>query len=127
MLVHDPEGTTIGLPGSTDLRKRRARLTASSRSPSLNATWPQQNARRTGITLTRSRSSTVATASLTSGKNSSARQVEKSCTSFIARPYHDQMQRLWTVDAKHDSLLDVGGAVRPRNQGHAMLRHARRA
>src|SRR5271170_6601311 len=109
MLVHEPDGTTIGTPGSTAFRKRRARLTASSRMPSLNATCPQQNAARTGVTFSRRRSSTVAAASLTSGKNSSARQVENSWTSVIVRPHHDHMQRLGTMDAEHDSLLDIGG------------------
>src|ERR1700688_1256693 len=107
MLVHEPDGTTIGTPGSTEFRNRRARSTASSRMPSLNATCPQQNAPRIGVTLSRRRSSTVAEASLTSGKNSSARQVENSWTSVIVRPHHDHMPRFQGVDAKHDSLLDI--------------------
>src|SRR5208337_5111170 len=116
MLVHDPEGTTIGMPGSTEFRNRRARSTASSRKPSLKATWPQQNAPRTGVTLSRSRSSTVAAASLTSGKNSSARQVENSWTSVIVRPHHDHVQRFRAMHAEHDSLFDIGGPARPRDQ-----------
>src|SRR5882757_10224570 len=125
MLVHEPDGTTIGIPGCTDLRNRRASPIASARSPSLKATWPQQNARRTGITLTRKRSSTVAAASITCGKNSSARQVENSWTSFIARPHHDRVQRLGTMHSQHDSLFDVGGATGSRDQGQAMLDQAR--
>src|SRR5260370_7759722 len=110
MLVHEPDGTTIGTPAWTELRNRRARLTASSRMPSLNATCPQQNAPRIGVTLSRRRSSTVAAASLTSGKNSSARQVENSWTSVIARPHHDHVQRLRAVHAEHDSLFDIPGS-----------------
>src|ERR1700675_3627995 len=106
MLVHEPAGTTIGPPACTEFRDRRARSTASSRMPSLNATCPQQNAPRIGVTLRRRRSSTVALASLTSGKNSSARQVENSWTSVIVAPQHEHMQRLGAVDAEHDSLLD---------------------
>src|ERR1700688_1355373 len=116
MLVHEPDGTTIGTPGSTEFKNRRARATASSRMPSLNATCPQQNAPRTGVTFRRRRSSTVAAASLTSGKNSSARQVENSWTSVIVRPHHGHMQRLGAVHAKHDSLLDIRGAARPGYQ-----------
>src|SRR5271168_4645224 len=113
MLVHEPDGTTIGTPGWTEFRNRRARSTASSRMPSLNATCPQQNALRIGVTFSRSRSSTVAAASLTSGKNSSARQVENSWTSVIAWPHHDHVQRLGAVDAQHDSLFDIRGPARP--------------
>src|SRR5277367_6082263 len=116
MLVHEPDGTTIGTPGSTELRNRRARSRASSRIPSLNATCPQQNAARTGVTLSRNRSSTVAAAALTSGKNSSARQVENSWTSVIVRPRYDHVQRFRAVDAEHDSLFDIGGPARPRDQ-----------
>src|ERR1700683_1505414 len=112
MLVHEPDGTTIGTSSWTEFRNRRARLTASSRMPSLNATCPQQNAPRIGVTLTRSRSSTVAALSLTSGKNSSARQVENSWTSVIVRPHNDHVQRLWAVVAEHDSLLDIRGPAR---------------
>src|SRR5208337_4078073 len=122
MLVHEPDGTTIGTPGSTELKKRRAKSTASSRMPSLNATCPQQNAPRTGVTLSRSRSSTVAAASLTSGKNSSARQVENSWTSVILRPHHDRVQRLRTVHAEHDSLLDIRGPARAGDQRQSIRR-----
>src|SRR5258707_14764947 len=115
MLVHEPDGTTIGTPGCTEFRNRRARLTASSRMPSLNATCPQQNAPRIGVTLSRSRSSTVAAASLTSGKNSSARQVENRWTSVIARPYQDHVQRLGDVHAALNSLFDMRG---PRLTAH---------
>src|SRR5271156_6900751 len=124
MLVHEPDGATIGMPGSTEFRKRRASSTASSRMPSLNATCPQQNAPRTVVTLSRSRSSTVAAASLTSGKNSSARQVENSWTSVILRPYHEHMQRLRAVDAEHDSLFDIGGPARPRDQRQSIRGNA---
>src|ERR1700685_4782662 len=116
MLVHEPDATTSGTPGWTEFRNRRARLTASSRMPSLNATCPQQNAPRTGLTLSRSRSSTVAALSLTSGKNSSARQVENSWTSVIVRPHHDHVQRLGAVDAEHDPLLDIRGPGWARDQ-----------
>src|SRR6202040_4042890 len=127
MLVHEPDGTTIGTPGSTEFKNRRARSTASSRMPSLNATCPQQNAPRTGVTLSRSRSSTVAAASLTSGKNSSARQVENSWTSVIARPYHDRMQRLGAVNAEHDALFDIRGPARASDQGQSIRRDATRS
>src|SRR5271155_196120 len=116
MLVHEPDGTTIGTPGWTEFKNRRASETASSRMPSLNATCPQQNAPRMGVTLSRSRSSTVAAASLTSGKNSSARQVENSWTSVIVRPHHDHVQRFRAMHAEHDSLFDIGGPARPRDQ-----------
>src|SRR5271156_5585419 len=116
MLVHEPDGTTIGTPGWTEFRNRRASATACSRMPSLNATCPQQNAPRIGVTLSRSRSSTVAALSLTSGENSSARQVENSWTSVIVRPHHDHVQRLGAVDAEHDSLLDIRGAARACDQ-----------
>src|SRR5208283_1456041 len=124
MLVHEPDGTTIGMPGSAEFRKRRARSSASSRKPSLKATWPQQNAPRTGVTLSRSRSSTVAAASLTSGKNSSARQVENSWTSVIAGPHHDRVDRFWTVHAEHDSLLDIRGPAGTRDQRQSIRRDA---
>src|SRR5271163_3193021 len=122
MLVHEPDGTTIGTPGWTEFRNRRASATACSRMPSLNATWPQQKAPRMGVTLSRSRSSTVDAASLTSGKNSSARQVENSWTSVIVRPHHDHVQRLGTMDAEHDSLLDIGGPARAGDQCQAIGR-----
>src|SRR5579863_9198382 len=112
MLVHEPDGTTIGTPGWTELRNRRASSTACSRMPSLNATCPQQNAPRIGVTLRRNRSSTVAAASFTSGKNSSARQVENNWTSVIVRPHHDHVQRLRAMHAEHDSLLDICGPAR---------------
>src|SRR5260370_9221605 len=114
MLVHEPDGTTIGMFGSTELRKRRASSTASSRIPSLNATCPQQNAPRTGVTFSLRRSSTVAAASLTSGKNSSARQVENSWTSVILRPHHDHVQRFRAVPAESDSLFDVPASAPAR-------------
>src|SRR5271170_7967399 len=120
MLVHEPDGTTIGTPGWTEFKNRRASETASSRMPSLNATCPQQNAPRMGVTLSRSRSSTVAAASLTSGKNSSARQVENSWTSVIVRPHYDRMQRFGAVDAEHDSFFDIRGPARPRDQGQSI-------
>src|ERR1700722_7628505 len=126
MLVHEPDGTTIGTSGSTEFRNRRARSTASSRMPSLNATCPQQNAPRTGVTLSRRRSSTVAVASLTSGKNSSARQVENSWSSVIVRPYDDHMQRLRAVHAKHDSLFDIRSPARTGDQGQSIRRDAAR-
>src|ERR1019366_5955967 len=124
MLVHEPDGTTIGMPGSTELRKWRARSSASSRKPSLKATWPQQNAPRTGVTLSRSRSSTVAAASLTSGKNSSARQVENSWTSVIAGPHHDHVDRFGAVHAEYDSFLDIRGAARACDQRQSIRRDA---
>src|SRR5258708_39019987 len=102
MLVQEPDGTTIGTPGWTEFKNRRARSTASSRMPSLNATCPQQNAPRIGVTLSRRRSSTVALASLTSGKNSSARQVENSSPSVTPRPYHHHVPRLRAVHPHHD-------------------------
>src|SRR5580704_10183639 len=120
MLVHEPDGTTIGTSGWTEFRNRRARSTASSRMPSLNATCPQQNAPRTGVTLSRNRSSTVAAASLTSGKNSSARQVENSWTSVIARPHHDHVQGFRAVDTEHDSLLDICRPTRASNERQAI-------
>src|ERR1700676_2484945 len=126
MLVHEPDGTTIGTPGSTEFKNRRARSTASSRIPSLNATCPQQNAPRIGVTLSRRRSSTVALASLTSGKNSSARQVENSWTSVIVRPYHDHMQRLGAVHTKHDSPFDIRRPARAGDQGQSIRRDADR-
>src|SRR6266481_3875298 len=124
MLVHEPDGTTIGTPGCTEFRNRRARLTASSRMPSLNATCPQQNALRTGVTFNRSRSSTVAALSLTSGKNSSARQVENSWTSVIARPHDDNVQRLRAVHAEHDSLFDVSSPTGAGDQRQSIRRDA---
>src|SRR5271167_1654355 len=127
MLVHEPDGTTIGTPGWTEFKNRRASETASSRMPSLNATCPQQNAPRMGVTLSRRRSSTVAAASLTSGKNSSARQVENSWTSVIVRPYDDDVQRLGAVHAEHDSLFDVGCAARAGDQRQSIGRDAGRA
>src|SRR5260370_21933572 len=123
MLVHEPDGTTIGTPGCTEFRNRRARLTASSRMPSLNATCPQQNALRTGVTFNRSRSSTVAALSLTSGKNSSARQVENSWTSVIGPPHADDVQRLRAVHAEHDSPFDIRGPARPADQPQAIRRN----
>src|SRR5271170_3679129 len=127
MLVHEPDGTTIGTPGWTEFKNRRASETASSRMPSLNATCPQQNAPRMGVTLSRSRSSTVAAASLTSGKNSSARQVENSWTSVIVRPYDDHVQRIGAMHAEHDSLLDIRGAAWAGDQRQAIRRDASRS
>src|ERR1700719_1867345 len=127
MLVHEPDGTTIGTSGSTEFKNRRARSTASSRMPSLNATCPQQNAPRIGVTLSRRRSSTVALASLTSGKNSSARQVENSWTSVIARPHHDHVQRLGAVHAEHDSLFDIRGPARAGYQRQSIRRDTGRS
>src|SRR5271156_6265624 len=126
MLVHEPDGTTIGTPGWTEFRNRRASATACSRMPSLNATCPQQKAPRIGVTLSRSRSSTVAAASLTSGKNSSARQVENSWTSVIVRPHHDHVQRLRAVYAEHDSLLYVRGPARAGDERQSIRRDASR-
>src|SRR5580658_7766746 len=120
MLAQEPDGMTIGTPGVTESRKRRARAVASARIPSLNATWPQQNARRSGRTLSWRRSSTMAAASPASGKNSSARQVEKSWTSVIARPGHEYIKRLGAVHAEHDALFDIRGAAGPGDERHAM-------
>src|SRR5579885_988512 len=126
MLVHEPDGTTIGMSARQAARNLRARSTASSRNPSLNATCPQQNALVAERTFSLSRSSTLAAASYTSGKNSSARQVEKSCTSFIG-PYQDHVQRFRPMHAHHDSLLDVRRAARTRDQRHPMLPQSLRA
>src|SRR5271170_7770836 len=125
MLVHEPDGTTIGTPGWTEFKNRRASETASSRMPSLNATCPQQNAPRMGVTLRRSRSSTVAAASLTSGKNSSARQVENSWTSVIVRPHHDYVQRFRAVHSQHDALLYIRCPARARDQRQPIRGDAR--
>src|SRR5271170_6151404 len=122
MLVHEPDGTTIGTPGWTEFKNRRASETASSRMPSLKATCPQQNAPRTGVTLSRNRSSTVAAASFTSGKNSSARQVENSWTSVIVRPHDDHVQRLGSMHAEHNSLLDIRRPARARDQRQSIRR-----
>src|SRR6516225_8355543 len=126
MLEHEPDGTTIGVSCRQAARNLRARSTASSRNPSLNATCPQQKALFSGRTRSRSRSSTVAVASKISGKNSSARQVEKSWTSVIAWPHHDYVERLGSMHPHHDAFLDVCGAAGSGYQGQAM-RFQRRA
>src|SRR5580704_8987372 len=84
MLVHDPDGTTIGVPGLHDFRKRRANPIASSRKPSLNAAWPQQKLRRKRLTFSPRRLSTVSAAAGASGNIISPRQVEKSVTVVTA-------------------------------------------
>src|ERR1700688_2372666 len=108
MLVHEPEGITIGVPGSHDSRNRRASCLASLRNPSLKAACPQQNARGIVRTFTCNRSSTAAAASRASGKNSSARQVGNSTTSFIRRPDYRAAKHFGTMHTHHDALLDVG-------------------
>src|SRR5579872_972906 len=102
MLVHDPEGITIGVPGSHDSRKWRASSFACVRKPSLNAAWPQQNARGIARTFTCSRSMTATAASRASGKNSSARQVGNKTTSFIFRPDYRATKHFGTMHAHHD-------------------------
>src|SRR5579875_41397 len=127
MLVQEPEGITIGTPGSHDFRKRRASASASSRSPSLNGACPQQKARRTGRTLTRNPSSTAAAACGTAGKNCSARQVLNSRTSVIRRPQHERVKLFGTMHANDNQLFDVGGATRTGDEGDAMVRDGLRA
>ena len=84
MLAHEPDGITIGAPGSQAFRNPRASATASSRRPSLKGACPQQKVLRRGDTLSFKSVRIFFVASIAAGKNSSARQVANSFTSVIS-------------------------------------------
>src|SRR6516164_63426 len=84
MLAHEPDGITIGVPGSQAFRNPSANATASSRRPSLNGACPQQKVLCKGTTFSFKSTRIFVVASIAAGKNSSARQVAKSFTSVIS-------------------------------------------
>src|SRR5260370_13326573 len=112
MAVHEPDGTTIGIPGEQALRKRRASSTAPSRKPSLNGAWPQQKAERIGRTLSFRPSSTLTVASIAAGKKSSAKHAAQNPTLVTVHPQTPPPAKLFGPrPPRPNHLLHVPGRL----------------